>query len=70
MSNSRSTQWRRARSDLDLNHEQLDCAPDESCFYSVSYEGAHATAADGVNDVDSVELEAISDLECDVVGWR
>jgi hypothetical protein len=64
--------WRRARSELDLSHEQIDCVPGEICFDSVSYEGARAIGVDGFpgNFVDSVELGAVSDLECDSEGWR
>jgi hypothetical protein len=64
--------WRRARSELDLSHEQMDCVPGQICFDSVSYEGARAIGVDGFpgNFVDSVGLGAVSDLECDSAEWR
>jgi hypothetical protein len=58
-----------ARGDLDCSHE-LNCELGESCFDSVTHEGAHAFAADRCpdNEVDYVETFAVSDLECSGVG--
>jgi hypothetical protein len=69
MSKSRSTQCGHARGDLDCSHE-LNCELGESCFDSVTHEGAHAFAADRCpdNEVDYVETFAVSDLECSGVG--